>query len=90
MRRIDIVGFVGVASVALGLLFFIVGRYDPAHSNIWRDWLLAFVLVIVGSASAVAWLLIRVSGTDLRGPEEQRQQRSREVEQEPKRATPAA
>jgi len=90
LRRIDIVGFAGIASVVLGLLFFVVGRYYPTHSNIWRDWLLAFVLVIVGSASAVAWLLIRVSGTDLRGPEEQRQLRSKDAEQEPKRATPAA
>jgi len=90
LRRIDIVGFAGIASVVLGLLFFVVGRYYPTHSNIWRDWLLAFVLVIAGSASAVAWLLIRVSATDLRGPEEQGQQRSRDVEQEPKRATPAA
>ena len=73
LRRIDIVGFVGIASVVLGLLFFIVGRYYPAHSNIWRDWLLAFVLVMLGSALAVAWLLIRVSGTGIRGPEEQRQ-----------------
>ena len=62
LKRIDAVGIVGIAFVALGLLLFAVGRTSPAHSNIWRDWLLAFVLVIVGGAMAIAWPLIRVAG----------------------------
>jgi len=72
LRRIDAVGFVGMAFAVLGLLFFIVGRHYPTHSNIWRDWLLAFALVILGCALAIAWLLIRLSGTGICGPEEQR------------------
>lgn len=39
-----------------GCSFFAVGRHYPTHSNIWRDWLLAFALVILGSALAIAWL----------------------------------
>jgi len=83
LRRIDAVGFVGIVFVVLGLAFFVVGRHYPTHSNIWRDWLLAFALVILGSALAMAWLLIRVSGTGIRGPEEER-------EAKPKTAAKAA
>ncbi len=61
LERIDILGAVGVASVALGLLLFVMGRGIPEHANIWRDWLLAFFLVILGSTLAVAWALIRIS-----------------------------
>lgn len=82
LRRIDAVGFVGIAFVVLGMLFFVVGRHYPTHSNIWRDWLLAFALVILGCALAIAWLLIRVSGTGIRGPEER--------EAKPKTAAKAA
>ncbi len=72
LPRIDAVGFVGIVFALLGLLFFIVGRHYPTHSNVWRDWLLAFALVIIGCALAIAWLLIRLSGTVVRGPEEPR------------------
>jgi len=51
LRRIDAVGFVGIAFVVLGMFFFVVGRHYPTHSNIWRDWLLAFALVILGCYS---------------------------------------
>ena len=71
LRRIDAVGFLGIVFVVLGLLLFVVGRHYPMHSNIWRDWLLAFALVILGSALAVTWLLIRVTG--IRSSEEPRE-----------------
>lgn len=79
LRRIDAVGFVGIAFVALGLFFLFVGRHYPTHSNIWRDWLLAFVLVILGGALAIAWSLIRVFGTGVRGSDEDREAKPKKM-----------
>jgi drug/metabolite transporter (DMT)-like permease len=63
LKRIDAIGLVGIALLAVGLLFFFFSRGNPDHPNIWRDWLLAFVLVMVGAALAIAWPLIRLTGT---------------------------
>jgi len=79
LRRTDAVGIVGIAFVVLGLLLFIVGRAYPAHSNIWRDWLLAFVLVILGGALAIAWALIWLSGTGVRDSEEDREAKPKKM-----------
>ena len=79
MQRIDVVGFVGIVFVALGLFFLFVGRHYPTHSNIWRDWLLAFVLVILGGALAVAWCLIRLFGTGVRDSNEDREAKPKKM-----------
>ena len=63
LKRIDVVGLLGIAFLLVGLLFFFFARGNPDHPNIWRDWLLAFVLVMVGAALAIAWPLIRLAGT---------------------------
>ncbi len=63
LKRIDAVGLVGVALLAIGLLFFFFSRGHPSNPNIWRDWLLAFVLVMVGGALGIAWPLIRLAST---------------------------
>lgn len=61
LTRVDAIGFLGIASVGVGLLLFFLGRGNPAHAHIWRDWLLGFILVVVGGALAIAWPLIRLA-----------------------------
>ncbi len=61
LKRIDIIGVVGIASLGLGLLLLVLARGIPEHADIWRDWLLPSLLVIAGSTLALAWALIRVS-----------------------------
>lgn len=63
LKRIDVVGLLGIAFLVIGLLFFFFARGNPDHANVWRDWLLAFILVMVGGALAIAWPLIRLAGT---------------------------
>lgn len=77
LKRIDILGVVGVIAVGLGLLFFANARGIPEHPNIWRDWLLAFALLIAGSTLALAWALIRISS--MRDAEEAKEAESKSM-----------